>query len=515
MKKKTVFAILSLFLICFFITSCEVTACDHLFAESDISREATCLETGTKSLICTKCGYVKEEVIAKSDHNMQISAIHSPTCTESGYTEYACTVCGTSEKDDFLPALNHNYQVSATYAPTCTEKGYTLMVCASCGDSKQSNILSELGHTLVTDPAVAATCTESGLTEGKHCSVCSVVTVKQNVVGALGHTEVIDGAVAPTCISTGLTEGKHCSVCSSILVEQQMLAVIDHDFSNAGGACRVCGASACMEYNSYEEFYSACNVTDDGVNVRFLYDNPQSIVLNLQKFVFPSGKQYTFAFGSNAGGCSVSSNGTLYSNITFEIEKRLNEFELTVNNASFENVNTVIRSDAYCLYLTFSGENALVLQTIKAANGADGKGYGPLQIGNGENGGRGADAAPAIFCNGMLNITCSTPILLRGGDGGDGGNGGNSDSSGSSGGTGGDGGNGAVAVYANDVEVSFTGGVQRSDFSISGGAGGSQGIGGQGRGFLWIGTTKAPDGQPGSSATVCNVNIRYNPAVSP
>ena len=35
------------------------------------------------------------------------------------------------------------------------------------------------------------------------------------------------------------------------------------------------------------------------------------------------------------------------------------------------------------------------------------------------------------------------------------------------------------------------------------------------RGFLWIGTTKAPDGQPGSSATVCNVNIRYNPAVSP
>ncbi len=45
-------------------------------------------------------------------------------------------------------------------------------------------------HTVVTDPAVAATCTESGLTEGKHCSACSEVLVKQETVAALGHAYV-------------------------------------------------------------------------------------------------------------------------------------------------------------------------------------------------------------------------------------------------------------------------------------------------------------------------------------
>lgn len=78
-------------------------------------------------------------------------------------------------------------------------------------------------HTEVVDKAVEPTCTETGLTEGKHCSVCSAVLVKQEVVPAKGHTEVVDKAVEPTCTKTGLTEGKHCSVCSAVLVEQEVV----------------------------------------------------------------------------------------------------------------------------------------------------------------------------------------------------------------------------------------------------------------------------------------------------
>ena len=53
------------------------------------------------------------------------------------------------------------------------------------------------------------------------------------------HDVVIDVAVAPTCTETGLTEGKHCSVCGEVLIKQEIIAAKGHDM--ADGVCRVCG----------------------------------------------------------------------------------------------------------------------------------------------------------------------------------------------------------------------------------------------------------------------------------
>ena len=114
------------------------------------------------------------------------------------------------------PAHDHSY-VQTVVEPTCTEQGYTLYKC-NCGEEYKDDYIVALGHAEVTDEAVAATCTTTGLTEGKHCSVCDTVLIKQETIKANGHTEVTDNAVAATCTTTGLTEGKHCSVCNTVLV---------------------------------------------------------------------------------------------------------------------------------------------------------------------------------------------------------------------------------------------------------------------------------------------------------
>ncbi len=48
------------------------------------------------------------------------------------------------------------------------------------------------------------------------------------------HTEVIDPAVPATKDATGLTEGKHCSVCGEVLVKQTVVPKLNPDQPKTG-----------------------------------------------------------------------------------------------------------------------------------------------------------------------------------------------------------------------------------------------------------------------------------------
>lgn len=195
--------------------------------------EPTCTETGLSDLVyCSKCAQtLKEQTIEeKLDHTYSENVV-KPTCTKKGYTKYTCEcgsnyidnytsalghtfkdgVCACGEKDpDYIPPSGgdthtHSYTESIT-EPTCTEAGYTTYTCTECKHSYTDDAVDPLGHTEAIDAAVAPTCTTAGLTEGKHCTVCNAVTIKQNTIQATGHI-FVDGKCS-SCGIGGLDGGK-------------------------------------------------------------------------------------------------------------------------------------------------------------------------------------------------------------------------------------------------------------------------------------------------------------------
>jgi len=123
----------------------------------------------------------------------------------------------------------HNYISSVTTPATCTTAGVKTFSC-ECGDSYTKEIPST-GHNETTLSAIPATCSSTGLTEGKKCSVCDEITVKQIETAKLPHTEETIKGYEATCNEKGLTDGVKCSVCDEILVAQTETEALGHNYT--------------------------------------------------------------------------------------------------------------------------------------------------------------------------------------------------------------------------------------------------------------------------------------------
>ncbi len=82
-------------------------------------------------------------------------------------------------------------------------------------------------------------CTQSN---SQQSSPTTIPTGTENI--SCQHIEVVDSAVKETCTTTGKTEGKHCSKCGEILIKQNEIAATGHDWETATctapKTCKVC-----------------------------------------------------------------------------------------------------------------------------------------------------------------------------------------------------------------------------------------------------------------------------------
>ncbi|MBO4983569.1 MAG: hypothetical protein J6D23_05875 [Clostridia bacterium] len=118
------------------ITDCTVTKTEtvisHNYSFSMIEKEPTCFFEGVIGGYCVSCGKIVETALAKQ-HKNETEVTKAATCTETGILRQTCLYCDTTHTD-IIPA-SHDYSAGVThivYKDGYTEYGTRYIRCAKC-----------------------------------------------------------------------------------------------------------------------------------------------------------------------------------------------------------------------------------------------------------------------------------------------------------------------------------------------------------------------------------------------
>jgi hypothetical protein len=140
-------------------------------------------------------------VTGTHEHNWNNGEItKEATCMETGVMTYTCAAGNDFTKTEEIAATgNHNIVIDPAVAATCTSTGLTAgQHCTTCTtQTVEQQEVAKLEHNIVIDPAVAPTYTSTGLTEGSHCTTCDTMTVKQEIIPKLERPADTDTQSAP------------------------------------------------------------------------------------------------------------------------------------------------------------------------------------------------------------------------------------------------------------------------------------------------------------------------------
>ena len=117
---------------------------EHTWDDGQVTKEATCTQTGIKTYTCTSCEQTKTESIKALGHDYKNTVVQ-PTCAQKGYTNHKCSRCNNEYKDTYTNALGHDYK-DTVVQPTCTSRGYTNHKCLRCNGETKDTYVATIAH---------------------------------------------------------------------------------------------------------------------------------------------------------------------------------------------------------------------------------------------------------------------------------------------------------------------------------------------------------------------------------
>ncbi len=179
-----------------------------------VTAEATCLEDGSKELLCSACEYSYEKAtITALGHNYDDGVVTTKaTCETDGVLTYTCTRTGCGDTyTDVIPALGHDYDSAVTLEPTCEADGVKTFTCKNDCGTTYTEVIPAIGHdyddgVVTLEPA----CDADGVKTFTCKNGCG--STYTEAIPALTHNYVETVVREGTCITKGLVEYK-CENC--------------------------------------------------------------------------------------------------------------------------------------------------------------------------------------------------------------------------------------------------------------------------------------------------------------
>ena len=201
-------------------------------AKGHTSTERDC----AKQDVCDVC---KEVIRDAGQHDWgSWTVTKEAACMEDGSRKHTCAICGV-EASEAIPSLGHDYE-SVVTAPTCTEKGYTTHTCSRCG-AAETQVVSKLQKQAVSWLLDQITWTYGSITdvtntayndtEGGGALTYSSNDERVATVDANGQAAIVGAGTATITVTAAKVPGLYAETSASytLIIRKAALTVTARD----------------------------------------------------------------------------------------------------------------------------------------------------------------------------------------------------------------------------------------------------------------------------------------------